>query len=106
MERDELLRAAWKVMVAEEIDARRLVFLKTRWAPTPRFLLCTPGLRRDGGLTARYPATEETQHDLMLSSLSVEGLGPSLAVEGPTNREVFETYVERLLASRLRRALR
>ncbi len=27
LERDKLLRAAWKVMVAEEIDARRLVFV-------------------------------------------------------------------------------
>ena len=34
MERDEFLRAAWKAMVAEEIDARSLVFLRMRWAPT------------------------------------------------------------------------
>jgi hypothetical protein len=27
IERDEFLRAAWKVMVAEEIDACRLVFV-------------------------------------------------------------------------------
>ncbi len=26
------------------------------------------------------------------------GMGPSLAVEGPTTREVFETYLQRLLA--------
>jgi transposase len=39
----------------------------------------------------------------LLSSMSVEGMGPSLAVEGATNREVFETYVERVLAPTLRR---
>ena len=39
----------------------------------------------------------------MLSSMSVRGMGPSLAVEGATNREVFETYVERVLAPTLRR---
>jgi transposase len=30
-------------------------------------------------------------------------MGPSLAVEGATNREVFETYLERILAPELRR---
>jgi transposase len=38
----------------------------------------------------------------LLSSMSISGIGPSLAVEGATNREVFETYVERVLAPRLR----
>jgi transposase len=35
--------------------------------------------------------------------MTLEGLGPSLAVEGATDREVFEAYVERLLAPTLRR---
>jgi hypothetical protein len=39
----------------------------------------------------------------LLSSMSVEGIGPSLAVEGATNRGVFETYLERVLAPTLRR---
>jgi transposase len=30
------------------------------------------------------------------------GMGPCLAVEGPTMREVFETYLERVLAPALR----
>jgi len=33
----------------------------------------------------------------------MEGMGPSLAVEGATNSEVFEAYVERVLAPMLRR---
>ena len=33
----------------------------------------------------------------LLSCMSVEGMGASLAVEGATNREVFEAYVERVL---------
>ena len=37
------------------------------------------------------------------SSMSMEGMGPSLAVEGATNSQVFETYVERVLAPTLRR---
>jgi transposase len=34
--------------------------------------------------------------------MSVEGMGPTLAVEGTTNREVFEAYVEGVLAPTLR----
>jgi transposase len=37
----------------------------------------------------------------LLSSMSVEGMGPSLAVEGATSARVFETYVERVLAPSL-----
>ena len=40
----------------------------------------------------------------LLSSMSVDGMGSSLAVEGATNREVFETYVEQILAPTLRPA--
>jgi transposase len=35
--------------------------------------------------------------------MSLEGMGPSLAVEGATNRAVFEAYLERILAPTLRR---
>ena len=31
----------------------------------------------------------------LLASMSLEGMGPCLAVEGPTTKAVFETYVER-----------
>jgi transposase len=37
----------------------------------------------------------------LLSSMSLEGMGPSLAVEGPTTGEVFETYIEKVLAPTL-----
>jgi hypothetical protein len=40
----------------------------------------------------------------LLSSMSMdEGMGPSLAVEGTTNSQVFETYVEWVLAPSLRK---
>lgn len=35
--------------------------------------------------------------------MSLKGMGPSLAVEGPTTREVFEAYVEKVLAPSLKR---
>jgi transposase len=34
----------------------------------------------------------------LLSSMSIEGMGPSLAVEGATTRGVFEAYLEEVLA--------
>ncbi len=39
----------------------------------------------------------------VLSSMSAEGMGPSLTVEGTTTSVVFEAYVERVLAPTLRR---
>jgi hypothetical protein len=38
----------------------------------------------------------------LLASMSVEGMGPCLAVEGPTTKAVFEAYVERVLVPSLR----
>src|SRR3712207_7949887 len=43
-----------------------------------------------------------SKNTTLLSCMSVEGMGASLAVEGATNREVFEAYVERVLAPGLR----
>jgi len=37
----------------------------------------------------------------LLSNMSSEGMGPSLAVEGATTKAVFETYAERVLAPSL-----
>jgi hypothetical protein len=39
----------------------------------------------------------------VLSSMCVEGMGPSLTVEGSTTSVVFEAYVEQVLAPTLRR---
>ena len=38
----------------------------------------------------------------LLSSMSVGGMGPSLVVDGPTDRAVFEAYLERMLLPTLR----
>lgn len=37
----------------------------------------------------------------LLSSMTIEGMGPSLAVEGATTAKVFEAYVEQVLAPSL-----
>ena len=38
----------------------------------------------------------------LLSSITAEGVGPCLAFGGPTTREVFETYLERVLVPSLK----
>jgi hypothetical protein len=48
-------------------------------------------------------ARNRGKNTTVLSSMSMKGMGPSLAVEGATNSEVFEAYVERILAPMLRR---
>jgi hypothetical protein len=78
MERDEFLRAAWKAMVAEEIDARSLVFVDemgTNTSLSPLYAWAKKGERAYCSVPRnRGPNTT------LLSSMSVEGMGPSLAV--------------------------
>src|SRR5215211_1389167 len=74
-----------------------------RWAQTLRFLPCMPWhpRQREGLL----PVSRNRGPNMtLLSSMSVDGMGSSLAVEGATKREVFETYVEQILAPTLRPA--
>jgi transposase len=100
LERDELLRAAWKVMVAQEIDARSLVFVDEMGTNTSLSPLY--GWSKKGERAYCSVPRNRGPNTTLLSSMSISGIGPSLAVEGATNREVFETYVERVLAPRLR----
>jgi transposase len=101
MERDEWQRAAWKVTVAGTLDARSLVFVDemgTNTSLSPLYGWAKKGERAHCSVPRnRRPNTT------LLSSMGIEGMGPSLAVEGATNGEVFETYVERVLAPALRR---
>ena len=100
-ERDEWLRAAWKVVVAGTLDARSLVFVDemgTNTSLSPLYAWAPRGERASCSVPRnRGPNTT------LLSSMTLEGMGTSLAVEGATNREVFETYVEQILAPTLRR---
>jgi hypothetical protein len=78
MERDEFLRAAWKAMVAEEIDARSLVFVDemgTNTSLSPLYAWAKKGERAYCSV-----ARNRGPNTTLLSSMSVEGMGPSLAV--------------------------
>ena len=105
MERDEWLRAAWRVMVAKKVDPERLVFVDARWERTLPFLSCVLGHVRESGCTALCPATVGRTRpfaSMGARGMGARGAGPTLAVEGATDREVFEAYVEEVLTQSLR----
>jgi transposase len=99
-ERDEFLRAAWRAMVAHTTQAERFVFvdecstnisLRPLYAWSPK-----------GGERAHCSAPRNWGKNItLLSSMTLSGMGPSLAVEGATTRALFEAYVEKALAPSL-----
>jgi transposase len=98
-ERDEFLRAAWRVMVAAAIRPERLVFVDemgTNTSLSPLYAWARRGERAHFEVPRNWGA-----NITLLASMSVRGMGPCLAVEGPTTKAVFEAYLERVLASSL-----
>ncbi len=97
-ERDEEARARWRERVAR-LDPSRLVFVDECGSNV--------GL---APLRARAPKGERAfgkaprnrgKNTTLLASMSAEGMGPCLAVEGATTKAVFEAYVEEVLAPSL-----
>jgi transposase len=100
-ERDEFLRAAWRALVAGRVESKRFVFVdecSTNTSLTPLYAWSKRGER----VHCRVPRNWGANVTL-LSSMSLGGMGPSLAVEGPTTREVFEAYLEQVLGPTLRK---
>jgi hypothetical protein len=89
LERDEWRRAAWKVTVAGTLDTRSVVFVDemgTNVSLSPIY-----GWSRKGERAYCSVPRNRGKNTTVLASMSVEGMGPSLAVEGATNANVFET---------------
>jgi transposase len=100
-ERDEFLRAAWRVMVADGIDARDFVFVDecgTHTSLAPIYGYSPRGER----VYSEVPRNRGPNTTLLARSMSVEGMGECLAVEGATTKVLFEAYVEGVLAPSLR----
>jgi transposase len=99
-ERDEFLRAAWRVLVCGRVDGRRFVFVdecSTNTSLSPIY-----GWSRRGQRVCFEAPRNWGANVTLLSSMTPEGMGPSLAVEGATTKVVFEAYVERVLAPTLK----
>ena len=100
MERDEWLRAAWKVMVAEKVEPQRLVFVDEMGANTSLSVL--HAWSHTGKRAYCSVPRNRGKNTTLLASMDAKGMGPTLAVEGAIDREVFEAYLEEVLAPSLR----
>jgi transposase len=99
-ERDEFLRAAWQALVARKIDAEQLVFVDEMGANISLAPLYAWSRRGERAL-ASVPRNWG-KNVTLLASMSLEGMGPCLAVEGSTTSEVFLAYLEHVLVPSLR----
>jgi transposase len=88
-------------MVAEKVEAKRLIFVDemgTNTSLSPMYAWAPKGRRAYWSVPRNRGA-----NTTLLSSISTEGMGPSLTVEGATTSAVFEAYVEQVLAPTLRK---
>src|SRR5215211_1686753 len=88
-------------MVARSLDARSLVFVDEMGTNTS--LSPVYGWFKKGHRAHCSVPRNRGKNTTVLASMSVEGMGPSLAVEGATTARIFETYLERVLAPTLRK---
>jgi hypothetical protein len=87
-------------LVAEGLDADWLVFVDEMGVNTslaPLYAWSRRGERAFASVPRNWGANVT-----LLASMSAEGMGPCLAVEGSTTGEVFKTYLKRALAPSLR----
>ncbi len=94
------MRAAWRALVSGRLDGRRFVFVDE--CSTNTSLSPIHGWSRRGQRVCFEAPRNWGANVTLVSSMSSEGMGPSLAVEGSTTKAVFETYVERVLAPALK----
>jgi transposase len=97
-ERDEFLRAAWRVMVIE-VDPERLVFVDEMGVHTS--LAPLYGYSPKGERVRLKVPRNRGKNTTILASMTLGGMGETMAVEGSTDQEVFEAYVEHVLAPTL-----
>jgi hypothetical protein len=80
------------------LDAERIVFVDecgTHTSLAPLYAWAPQGKRAYSKV-----ARNRGKNTTLLASMTLEGMGPCLAVVGSTTREVFEAYVERVLLPR------
>jgi transposase len=87
-------------MVAEQVDPQRLVFVDEMGTHTSLYSLYAWSKRGERAYCSM--PRNRGKNTTVLASMSLEGMGPALAVEGATTATVFEAYVEEVLAPSLR----
>ena len=86
-------------MVSGEVDPERLVFVDEMGAHPS--LAPLYGYSRKGERVRLEVPRNRGKNTTLLASMTLGGMGEKLAVEGSTNQEVFEAYVEHALAHTL-----
>ena len=88
-----------RVTVSEMLELQRLVFVDEMGLHTS---LAPPyGYAPKGERLRLSVPRNRGKNTTLLSSMTIGGMGPSMAVEGATTAEVFETYVKHFLAPSL-----
>ena len=98
-ERDEEARGLWR-WLASRFDARRLVFVDESGFHTSmtRLRARAPKGKRAYGKVPRNRGKNTT----LIASITLEGgMGESMSIEGATDSEAFEAYVEHFLTPSL-----
>src|SRR5579863_1939285 len=93
-ERREEERASFRDQV-KELDASQLVFLDesgSNIALTPRYARAPTGERAQGSIPRN-----RGKNTTLLASLSVQGVGAAMIIEGAANALAFEAYLEQVL---------
>ena len=90
------------MMVAAEADPERLVFVDEMGVHTS--LAPLYGYSRKGERVHLQVPRNRGSNTTLLASMTLGGMGETMAVEGSTNQEVFDAYVEHVLAPTLEAA--
>ncbi len=97
-ERDEHARSAWRAE-GSQLPADQLVFVDecgSNIALTPLYARAPRGQRAKGSAPRN-----RGKNTTLIASLSLQGMGEALILEGSVNATAFEIYVEQLLAPSL-----
>lgn len=99
-ERDEEARSSFRERL-NDVDADRLVFVdetSTNVALTPRYARAPRGERARGKAPRNWG-----KNVTLLSSITLEGMGPSMSIEGSSDTDSFGIYMREILAPSLKR---
>ena len=85
--------------MAQQTEPKRLVFVDEMGTNTS--LSPLRAWSRRGERACSAVPRKRGKNTTLLSSMSVEGMGPSLAITGSVDAQVFEAYLERVLLPEL-----
>src|SRR5215210_3545256 len=98
-ERDEEARSAFRERL-RGVDPKRLIFVdesSTNIALTPRYARAPRGERAHAKAPRNWG-----KNVTLISSITAEGMGPSMSIQGSSDTESFGLYMREILAPRLR----